>query len=44
MGAYTLKDLIATAYLAYSSSIVSKVADILGNNEDAGYYGELSKK
>jgi alpha-L-rhamnosidase len=44
MGAYTLKDLIATAYYAYSSSIVAKVADILGNETDATYYRELSEK
>ncbi len=44
MGAYTLKDLIATAYYAYSSSIVAKVADILGNETDATYYQELSEK
>ena len=44
MGAYTLKDLIATAYYAYSSSIVAKVADILGNETDATFYRELSEK
>lgn len=44
MGAYTLKDLIATAYYAYSSSIVAKVADILGNEKDAIFYRELSDK
>ncbi|RLD71481.1 MAG: alpha-L-rhamnosidase, partial [Bacteroidetes bacterium] len=44
MGAYTLKDLIATAYYAYSSSIVAKVADILGNETDATYYQQLSEK
>ena len=44
MGAYTLKDLIATAYYAYSSSIVAKVADILGNETDANYYQQLSEK
>ena len=35
MGAYTTKDLIATAYYSYSSHIVSKVAAILGKEEDA---------
>jgi alpha-L-rhamnosidase len=44
MGAYTLKDLIATAYYSYSSSIVARVADILGIEKDAGYYRELSEK
>jgi alpha-L-rhamnosidase len=44
MGAYTLKDLIATAYYAYSSSIVARVADILGNENEATYYRDLSEK
>jgi len=44
MGAYTLKDLIATAYYAYSSSIVARVADILENEKDAAYYRDLSEK
>ena len=44
MGAYTLKDLIATAYYSYSSSIVARVADILGNEKDAIFYQDLSEK
>ena len=44
MGAYTLKDLIATAYYAYSSSIVAKVALVLGKEDDAVYYSKLSNK
>jgi len=44
MGAYTTTDLIATAYYSYSSSIVSKVAAILGNQEEASYYSEISQK
>jgi alpha-L-rhamnosidase len=44
MGAYTLKDLIATAYFAYSSNIVSRVAGILGNEKEAAYYRDLSEK
>jgi len=44
MGAYTLKDLIATAYYSYSSSIVAKVAAVLGNEQDATYYTNLSEK
>jgi alpha-L-rhamnosidase len=44
MGAYTLKDLIATAYYSYSSSIVGRVADILGHEEESVYYRELSEK
>jgi len=43
MGAYTLKDLIATAYYSYSSSIVAKVAAILGKEEDAKFYAKLSE-
>jgi len=44
MGAYTTTDLIATAYYSYSSSIVSRVAAILGKNKDAVHYKELSDK
>ncbi len=44
MGAYTLKDLIATAYYAYSSSIVGKVADILGYEKEATHYQQLSEQ
>ncbi|MCK4880306.1 MAG: glycoside hydrolase family 78 protein [Bacteroidales bacterium] len=43
MGAYTHKDLIATAYYAYSSSIVAKVANILGHEQDEAYYTKLSE-
>ena len=41
MGAYTETDLIATAYFAYSSSIVAKVAYILGNETDAEELNQL---
>jgi len=44
MGAYTLKDLIATAYYAYSSSIVARVANILGQKQDEAFYTDLSEK
>ncbi len=44
MGAYTTKDLIATAYYSWSASIVSKVAAVLDKQEDATYYRELSEK
>jgi alpha-L-rhamnosidase len=44
MGAYTLKDLIATAYYAYSSSIVARVATILGNEKESIYYQQLSEE
>ncbi|WP_281890685.1 alpha-L-rhamnosidase [Paenibacillus sp. YYML68] len=41
MGA-TPKDLIATAFYAYSSSLVAKAAHVLGKQEDAARYTELS--
>jgi alpha-L-rhamnosidase len=44
MGAYTVKDLIATAYYSYSSSIVAKTAAILGHEKEAQYYAQLSEK
>ncbi|MCD4709953.1 MAG: glycoside hydrolase family 78 protein [Bacteroidales bacterium] len=44
MGASTTTDLIATAYYSYSSAIVAKVASVLGQEEDAKYYSELSEK
>ncbi len=44
MGAYTTIDLIATAYYSYSSSLVAKAATVLGREEDARYYSELSEK
>jgi alpha-L-rhamnosidase len=44
MGAYTVTDLIATAYFSYSSGIVARVAEILGKETDAAYYRELSER
>ncbi len=44
MGAYTTKDLLATAYYSYSSSIVSRVASILGREEEAEQYRDLSER
>jgi len=44
MGAYTLKDLIATAYYSYSSSIVAKAAAVLGHEKEAQYYAQLSEQ
>ena len=43
-GATTEKDLIATAYYAYSSKLLSKIAGILGKTEDATFYTNLSEK
>ncbi len=42
-GATTEKDLIATAYYAHSSKILSQVAAILGKTEDAAFYSKLSE-
>lgn len=41
-GSVTQKDLIATAYFCYSTTILSKVASILGNNVDAEKYYKLA--
>lgn len=41
-GATTEKDLIATAYYSYSSGILAKIAAIIGNNDDAEKYAQLS--
>ncbi|MCK9638560.1 MAG: glycoside hydrolase family 78 protein [Prolixibacteraceae bacterium] len=41
-GATTEKDLIATAYYAHSSKILSQIATILGKTEDAAFYANLS--
>lgn len=42
-GATTEKDLIATAYYAYSSGLLSKIAAIIGKNEDIKKYSQLSE-
>jgi alpha-L-rhamnosidase len=41
-GATTEKDLIATAYYSYSSGLLAKIAAIIGNNDDAKKYAQLS--
>jgi alpha-L-rhamnosidase len=43
-GATTEKDLIATAYFYYSTTILAKVARILTKDEDATYYESLAPK
>ena len=40
-GATTDKDLIATAYFAYSTSLLQQIASILGEADDAARYGAL---
>jgi len=42
-GATTEKDLIATAYYSYSSGLLSKIAAIIGQNDDAKKYAQLSE-
>ncbi len=42
-GATTEKDLIATAYYSYSSGLLAKIAGIIGQNEDAKKYDQLSE-
>lgn len=37
----TSKDYIATAFYAYSTSLLIKAADVLGRQEDVSYYKEL---
>ncbi len=41
-GATTEKDLIATAYYSYSSGLLAKIAAIIGQNDEAKKYAELS--
>lgn len=41
-GATTEKDLIATAYYSYSSGLLAKIAAIIGQNDDAKKYAQLS--
>jgi alpha-L-rhamnosidase len=43
-GAYTDKDLINTAFFAHSTNLLSKMARILGNDDDHTYYSELYEK
>jgi alpha-L-rhamnosidase len=43
-GATTEKDLIATAYYAYSSGLLGRIAEIIGNDSDARKYASLSKE
>jgi alpha-L-rhamnosidase len=40
-GAHTEKELIATAYFYYTTSLMRKIAGILGKNADAVQYSEL---
>jgi alpha-L-rhamnosidase len=40
-GAYTEKELIATAYFYYSTGLMEKIANLLGKTDDAKRYAEL---
>jgi alpha-L-rhamnosidase len=42
-GATTDKDLIATAYFAYSTSLLQRIASVLGKGEDAARYASLAE-
>ncbi len=44
MGAYTETDLIATAYFAYSTTLLSKIANILDKPDDADEFAHLAEK
>ncbi len=41
---YTEPDFIATAYYAYSTSLLAEAAKVLGKDEDAKYYSDLFMK
>lgn len=41
---YTERDFIATAFYAYSASILSEAAKILGKTEDSRYYADIFNK
>ena len=43
-GSVTEKDLIATAYFHYSTTLLSKIARITGKGEDAQHYEQLAEK
>jgi len=44
IGEETSKSFIATAFFAYDCSLMTKIASVLGNNDDAVHYNELFKK
>jgi len=44
VSAITDTDLIATAFYAYSTSLVRRAAEVLGKQEDASRYAELEQK
>ena len=42
-GATTSRDIITTSYFAYSTSLLAKMAAVIGNKEDAAKYSQLSE-
>ncbi len=44
LGGGTSKDFIASAYFAYSTDLVRKAANVLGEEEDEKYFSELHEK
>lgn len=42
--AYATKEVVAPAFYAYSTDLMSRIADVLGEKEDAAYYRELNGK
>lgn len=42
--AYATKEVVAPAYYAYSTKLMSQIAEVLGHKDDAVYYKELNKK
>lgn len=44
VNAPTSKDVLATAFYAWSSDLLSRIADVLGRGSDAARYGDLSEK
>lgn len=44
ISAQLTKNQVATMYFAYSSELLSNIANILGKEEDIEYYADLSKK
>lgn len=43
-GATTDKDLLATAYFAYSTGLMQKIASVLGKTQDANEFSQLQEK
>jgi alpha-L-rhamnosidase len=44
IGADTPKDVLATAYFAYSTALVARIAEVLGKSADAAKYQDLERR